>query len=108
MSVVRLSIVASFAAPFAVLLLAACSDGAAPVADQDGDATGEILPGSVSDDMIATDSLSSQPPQLVEAPENAAGGAGGAPAAAGGAPTAETEVEVEAAAEPAQVPELEE
>ena len=49
-----------------VLMLAACGGG---VPDEDArEASGEILQGSISDTMIETDSLQSQPPLLREVP----------------------------------------
>lgn len=71
MSAVRLAIIA----PVAVLLLAACGEDAAPETAQGGAASGEVLPGSISDDMIPTDALRSQGPQIVETPASAASGA---------------------------------
>jgi hypothetical protein len=66
---------AAIIAPVAVLLLAACGEDAAPEAAQGGAASGEVLPGSISDDMIPTDALRSQGPQIVETPTSAASGA---------------------------------
>lgn len=54
-------------APLAVLLLAACGDAASDQADG-ATATGEILPASLSDDMIPTDTLRSQAPHVQETP----------------------------------------
>ena len=95
MSVKRLPLVV----PALVLLLSACGDDAAPEAAQGGSASGEVLPGSISDDMIPTDALRSQGPQIIEAPASAASGAPGAGETA--APAGEeAAVEAEPAAEP--------
>ena len=66
------------AAAASLLLLAACSDNAATVAEGDT-ASGDILPASVSDAMIPSDTLQSQPPLM--APEPAASGSGDAESA---------------------------
>lgn len=44
------------------LLVAACSDQAAAPAEQGGEASGEVLAGSVSDKMIPLDQLESEAP----------------------------------------------
>ncbi|GAA0284055.1 hypothetical protein GCM10009127_26870 [Alteraurantiacibacter aestuarii] len=60
-----------------VLLLAACSDDPDAVQESDGrEASGEVLEGSISDEMIPLDQLQSQAPHLQEVP------ASGAPTAA--------------------------
>jgi hypothetical protein len=57
--------VARLAVPFAaLLLLGACDYFGTPTTDSEADASGEVLPGSVSDAMIPTDDLTSQPPSL--------------------------------------------
>ncbi len=66
-------------------LLAACGDEApeetAAASDDGREASGEILPSSISDEMIATDQLSSQPPLLQDEPASGDGsGAGDASA----------------------------
>ena len=63
-----------FAIPVAALLALSACDwfGTAPQ-EAAGDASGEVLPASVSDEMIATQDLKSQPPALRVQP-----GAGGA------------------------------
>ena len=55
----------------AALLLAGCNGDQAPA--EEGAASGEILPGSISDAMIPTDTVQSQPPLM--APEPAGAGA---------------------------------
>ncbi len=85
MTSVRLSRLIPVAA--LALLVAACGDDAA-VEDESGSASGEVLPGSISDAMIPSDSLQSQPPLV--APE---------PAAAGNAATGESEAGEDAVAE---------
>ena len=57
--------------PFA--LLAACQDEAAPV-EGEGDVSGEVLEGTISDDMLPLDTVRSQPPLLNEDPEAADAG----------------------------------
>lgn len=58
------------------LLLTACSDEPEVSADDDGrSASGEVLEGTISDDMLALDAVRSQPP-LLEAVEGAAGEGG--------------------------------
>lgn len=62
-------------------LLAACGDDAAEeevaeIADDGREASGEILPSSISDDMIATDRLRSQPPLMQDEPAARSGGVG--------------------------------
>ncbi|HSG55823.1 MAG TPA: hypothetical protein VLA45_10220 [Paracoccaceae bacterium] len=97
MTAVRLSRLIPVAA--LVLLLAACTDDA-PAEDEGGSASGEVLPGSISDAMIQSDSLQSQPPLM--ASETAA--AGSAPT--GAAEAGEDAVaEGEEAAAPAEEPE---
>lgn len=51
------------------LALAACGDSSAPVAEQDDDATarGEVLGGTISDDMLPLDTLRSKSPPLQQA-----------------------------------------
>ena len=83
----------------ALLLLAACTDEAV-VEDEGGSATGEILEGSISDAMIASDSLQSQPPLM--APEPTTSGAAGEAAADA---TEEAAEGGEAEAEPAETSE---
>ena len=76
--IVKTALRLSRLAPAAALLfLAACTDDAAPVEDSGSSATGEVLPGSISDDMIASDSLQSQPPLMAEEPAASGGTAGG-------------------------------
>jgi hypothetical protein len=79
-------------------LLSACNKGA----EKDSrSASGEVLQGTISDEMLPLDKLKSQPPLLApterattsEAPEDATSGEGEAPA--------ETSAEPEAAATPA-------
>jgi hypothetical protein len=72
-----------FAISFAALLaLSACDYFDTPEAAS-GDASGDVLPGSVSDEMIATQDLTSQPPALAVRPgEGGEGGADGADSAA--------------------------
>ncbi|MCL6250881.1 hypothetical protein M3P36_07485 [Altererythrobacter sp. KTW20L] len=69
----------SYLAPAAALLvlLAACTDDA-PVEETGGSASGEILPGSISDEMIASDTLQSQPPLMADEPRSTGTAGGGA------------------------------
>lgn len=83
------------AAAAGLLLLSACTDDAVPVAEG-GSASGDILPGSVSDAMIPTDTLQSQPPLMAPAPA-----AAGAPAPSEADGDAGGDAAVEAEAEPA-------
>ena len=96
-----------FAISFAALLaLSACDFFGGAQEEEAGDASGEVLPASVSDGMIPTQDLKSQPPVLRE--QSGAGGAGGAESAdsaaadsavAGEATPAEEAAPVAAAAE---------
>ncbi len=53
-----------------ILLIAACGEEADVAQENDlREASGEILPGSISDDIIQTDNLQSQPPLLREVPQ---------------------------------------
>ena len=72
-----------FAIPLAALLaLSACDWFASTPQEVAGDARGEVLPASVSDEMIATQDLKSQPPALrVQPGEGGAVGAEGADSA---------------------------
>lgn len=87
-----------FALPaIALLLLGGCDFFGGLSADSaSGEATGEVLPGSVSDAMIPTDDLTSQPPALAPPP-----GGGGAAASADGADSADSAVAGPAAEEAA-------
>lgn len=79
------------------LALGACdSSDPAQTAPGGARAEGEVLGGTISDEMIPLDELRSQSPPLRPAPES---GATGAPAAAGAASEVEDE---EAAEEPAE------
>ena len=87
------------------LLLVACGGDPAP-ADEGASASGEILPSSISDAMIPTDQLRSQPPLMDPSPGTdgaaAPGGQGEGEAAADtadGAAAAEPEAEPEPADE---------
>jgi len=82
-------------------LLAACGSDA-PVADDEANraATGEVLEGSISDDMLPLQDLSSQPPIAAPLP----GETVAAPADVGPAPEAATEAAEEIAEEPASEP----
>ncbi|MEO5706593.1 MAG: hypothetical protein ABIT10_14245 [Alteraurantiacibacter sp.] len=86
-----------FAFPlFAIVLLGACDYfGGATADDASGDASGEVLPGSISDAMIPTDDLTSSPPALVVPPSE--GGTPADAAADSGAASADSAV-----VEPAQ------
>lgn len=57
----------------AMALLAACN-GDAPQ-QEGGAASGEVLPGSVSDEMLPYDTVTSQPPLMAPEPAAAASGA---------------------------------
>mgnify|MGYP000380351877 CR=1 FL=1 len=82
-----------------VLLLAACEDEVVVSEGADGrEASGEVLEGTISDEMIHTDQLRSQPPLLRSMPEVEEGDEGaegeGEPAE-GEAPSAEVAAVVE-------------
>jgi hypothetical protein len=98
-------VIASLLAAGSALLLSGCdyfgSDGASTVAA--GDASGEVLEGSISDDMIPTDSLKSQPPALKVQPGTGADGEA-VDSAAEGDPLAEDAAAADPAA-PAAEPE---
>lgn len=90
-----------------LLLLAACGNdpaGTAP-AEQGGEAAGEVLGGTISDDMIALDRLTSQSPPAEPAARE---GEQGAEASGGGddadAETAAESQEAEAASPAAPAP----
>lgn len=88
----------------ALLALSACDyfGDAAPQAA--GDASGEVLPGSVSDEMIATQDLKSQPPAMKVQPGEGGDGiesAAGADSAAVDGEAAPVEEAPAAEAEPA-------
>ena len=60
------------AAPLLVLSLSACGDDAEPTAEDDGrEASGEVLEGTISDEMLPLDQVRSQPPLLEEAEDAA-------------------------------------
>ena len=46
------------------MLLAGCDDDPAPAVEDDRTASGEILEGSISDEMLPLDRLDSQPPLI--------------------------------------------
>lgn len=82
-------------------LLAACGNEADDVSvDEGGSVEGEVLGGSISDDMIALDQLQSQSPPLEDQPAApASGNNDAAPASEESSPQADT-VATEAASEP--------
>lgn len=85
-------------------LLAACGSDA-PVADDEANraATGEVLEGSISDDMLPLQDLSSQPPIAAPLPgETVAAPAAGSPVEAEAATEAAEETAEEPASEPAE------
>ena len=99
----------------ASLALASCGDDAAPVEQGDEDATarGEVLGGTISDDMLPLDTVRSQAPSLAIEGEGEEAGTGASdaegeqtdPAPAGedaGDPQPEPAPEAEAAAEPSE------
>ena len=86
-----------------LLLLAACEDEVVVTEGDDGrEASGEVLDGTISDAMIPTDQLRSQPPLLRTMPQVAEGKAEAAEGAEGEAPEGEAPpVEVSAPVEAA-------
>ena len=85
----------------AALVLGACNDDPELATNDDGrSASGEVLEGTISDAMIATDELRSQPP-LLEAAENTGGtDTGGGADANTPAATSDAADETESASEP--------
>lgn len=57
-------------------LLAACQDDAAPAGEGDG-ASGEVLEGTINDDMLPLDEVRSQPPLLEPRSTSASTGSSG-------------------------------
>ncbi len=85
------------AAPVAaILLLGACDYFGGTTSEEVVDASGEVMSGSVSDAMIPTDDLTSQPPALAIQPGEAGAAAAGIDAADSAQPAADG-----ASAEPA-------
>ena len=93
----RHALTASLAVLIAALPLAACKKEA----DKNAMASGEILPGSISDAMIPQDRLTSQPPLDPNAVRNGPAKKDGADDSA----TGEPEAAASEAAEPAAAPE---
>jgi hypothetical protein len=62
-----------------VLLLAACNGDSAP--DATATEVGEVLPGTISDDMLPLDTVTSQPPLMAPEPAPGASRASGTDAA---------------------------
>lgn len=93
----RLSLVT---VPLAVLALSACGQEPVQRGDDGRAAEGEVLGGSISDEMIPLDQLQSQSPPLREAPPVETGEEGG-----GEEEGAAEEAEGADQAEPAQPPE---
>ena len=81
-------------------LLAACQDDAAP-AEGEGDVSGEVLEGTISDAMLPLDTVRSQPPLLN--PEGETGEDGESAPASGPSPAATATPEP--APEPTETPE---
>ena len=86
------------------VLLAACQDDAAP-AEGEGDVSGEVLEGTISDAMLPLDTVQSQPPLLN--PEGETGEGGESAPATGPSPdaTATSQAESEPEPAPAETPE---
>ena len=82
----------------AVALLGACDSGADAPADESA-AEGEVLGGTISDDMLPLDTVTSQSPPLRAAPESGEGGASEPVAADDGATE---EAAADASEEPAE------
>ncbi|MBH5323528.1 hypothetical protein [Aurantiacibacter sediminis] len=79
----------------ALMLLAACNGDEVPADDDPREASGEVLEGTISDDMIPLDQLRSQPPLAEPDPEE-----GGSATGAGNA-SASDEGDADEAGEPA-------
>ncbi|MDE1467137.1 hypothetical protein [Aurantiacibacter sp. D1-12] len=97
---------AILAAPV-VLALAACGDDPAPVeGDENREASGEVLEGSISDGMIPLDELQSQAPLAAPEPgEDGEASSEDADQAAAGDPDPEPVAQEPAEPEPAAEPE---
>ena len=94
----------------AVLLLAGCGDEQQPIEADDGrSATGEVLEGTISDAMIATDTLRSQAPlaEIAESGDAAAGTTRGESGPADVADPAQGEAEPSGEGDPAPEPDPE-
>lgn len=76
-------------------LLAACDGGDTGSQASSGDATGEILEGTISDSMLPVDTVRSQPPLLQEAPTSESSGedSGAAASDATASPSADADAE---------------
>lgn len=86
------------------LLVAACGDEPAEPAGADGErsAEGDVLGGTISDEMLPLDTVRSQSPSLKEAGEDGEGEGGeGSASQPASQPQAEAESEPEETAEPA-------
>lgn len=93
-------LIAGAAIALPIALLAACN-GSAP--EQAGDAaSGKVLPGSITDDMLPYDTATSQPPLMAPEPGKVASGTGDA--APDDAPEAEATETPSAAATPDAAP----
>lgn len=89
------------AAPL-LLALGGCDYFSQPAPQASGNASGEVLDGSLSDGMIPTDTLTSQPPILDEpVATGGSGGGSGAADSAGDDSSADPVAEAPAPAEPA-------
>lgn len=64
-----------------VLLLAACGDEGGKGGEERGTAAGEVLGGSITDDMLPLDTVTSQSPPLREAGESTSSAPGARPSA---------------------------
>jgi len=88
------------------LLLGACDYFATPTVESSGAATGEVIEGSISDGMIPTDELTSQPPILDEpAATGGSGSSGGSADSSADAPADEAKADegtAETSAAPAE------
>lgn len=79
------------AAPL-LILLASCGEDAATSGEDDArEASGEVLEGSISDDMLAIDQVRSQAPLAAPEPGEGATGTGGSAATASGSEPASGE-----------------
>ena len=97
--------IAVLALPLACLALAGCDKDpeVAEDAAEEGNVSGEVLEGTISDDMLPLDELRSAAPPAEVVPEAGASGAASSssPAEQAGAAPAEPAAQAEAPAEPA-------
>ena len=85
----------ALAAPAALLLAGCNGEPEAPAETGEAEASGEVLEGSISDEMLPLDELRSQAPQADPEPEEAAGGGGSSSENAAPAPAEAADPEIQ-------------